>query len=399
MHHRTSGQSRRRTILSSVAATAALTLGLAACGGSDSSDSSGSGSDATGAAVADAIQLKAGELNFDPTKYCGDKPMKVGYITGFGSNTWSVTAKAVIDKFKDYCPNITELEYYDANGDVTKYNNTLNAWAAQGFNVVYAFDGTFGTQTLPAFRAAQQAGVKIGVANIPLGDDVVPDTVTASVVQDQDDMAAQYVKFFDDAKKDGTSQILLIGGTPGNTLDPGLIKRMKANIEETGADVKFLQDSPIVGNWDIAASAQAAAAVIPKYKNIDGVLLTNAAVAPAVMRAFQSAGRPVPAIGGTGITSGTICEVEKVRKSDPNVQMLSLDATGNSGPIALAKAMAAFQGIDESELGPDDVETYVRLAPYVDTLNGQMPECDSSLPADADPTMALTTDEIAAAVG
>lgn len=388
---------RRRSVVTGVAVSAALVLGLSACGSSGSEDSS-SGSGATGKAAAQALQLKASELNFDPTKYCGKKPMKIGNITGFGGNSWNVEVRAVIAKFKTYCPNVSEIQYYDANGDVTKYNNTLNAWAAQGFNVIYAFDGNFATQTLPAFRAAQQAGVKIGVSNIPLGDDVIPTTVTASVVQDQDDMAQRYVKFFDDAKKEGTSKILLIGGTPGNTLDPGLIAKMKAAIKKTGADVQFLQDTSIVGNWDIAASGQAAASVIPKYSEIDGVLLTNAAVVPAVIRAFQNAGRPIPAIAGTGITTGAICAVEAAQKKDPDLQMLSLDATGNVGPIALAKAMAAYQGIDAPELGPDDAETYVKLAPYVDTLNGQMPKCDPSLPADADPTMALNSEEISAVI-
>lgn len=105
-----------------------------------------------GAAAGRALQLENGALNFDPRAYCGDEPMKVGNITGFGGNTWSLEMQAVVTKFEEYCPNISSLETYDAQGDVTRFNSTLNAWAAQGFDVAYATSNVFGPQTLPAFR-------------------------------------------------------------------------------------------------------------------------------------------------------------------------------------------------------------------------------------------------------
>jgi len=386
------GGPRRSIIMSALAAAAlSLTACTASTGANDSSESEAK-------AAGQALQLKAGELNFDPAKYCGDKPMKIGNMTGFGGNTWTLEQQAVIEKFRTYCPNISEIQTYDAQGDATKFNNTLNAWAAQGFNVAYATSGVFGSQTLPAFRSAQQAGLTIGVSNASLGDSVVPTTVSASVVQSFDDMGGRFVKFLDDAKPTGTSKVLLIGGTAGNTFDPGVIDAMKKSINDTGADVELLQDNSVVGNWDIAASSQAAASVLSTYPEIDGLVLTNAVVASGVIRAFQNAGRPIPAIAGTGISSGVVCELVAARQSNPDINMMSLDATGNVPALALAKAIAAYQGIDAPELGPNDAETYVKLATYVDTLNGQIPECNPSLPADADPTMALTPEEIIAAV-
>lgn len=351
-----------------------------------------------GKAAGQALQLVNGALNFDPTRYCGHKPMKIGNLTGFGGNTWTIEMQAVIAKFKTYCPNISEIETYDAQGDATKFNDTLNAWAAQGFNVAYATSAVFGTQTLPAFRRAQQIGLKIGVSNAPLGDAVVPRTVTASVVQDFADMGARFVSFLDEAKPAGPSKILVIGGAAGNTFDPLVVSEMQRAIRDTGAQVELLQDTSVVGNWDIAASAQAAASVISKYPEIDGLVLTNAAVASGVIRAFQNAGRPVPTIAGTGVTSGVLCDLAAARAKDPGINMLSLDASGNVPALALAKAIADYQGIPAPELGPADAETYVKLATSVDTLRDRIPACDPALPADADPTMALTPQEIAAAV-
>lgn len=393
MHHTPRLSLGRR--LAGGTAALALAISLSACT-ADAGDPAAAPE--RGSAADQSLQIEIGKLNFDPAKYCGDKPMRIGNITGFGGNTWMVEVRAIIDTFKEHCSNISEIQYYDANGDVTKFNSTISAWAAQDFDLIYGFTGTFGSQTMPAFKEAQKAGVKIGVSNVSLGDAAVPESVTASVVQDIDDMARQWMEFFDSAKTEGPAQIVMIGGTAGAPLDAAIVASMKRQIKETGAEVTFLQDEPLIGNWDVAESAKAIASVIPKYKEIDGVLLTNAVATPAVVRAFENAGRPIPALGGTGISSGAVCEVAKVRAKNPEVQMLSLDGTGNVGPLALIKAIASFQGIDAPELGPTDAETYVKLAPYVDTLNDVFPACDAELPADADPSMALTKAQVLAAV-
>lgn len=390
-----SHRGKRRTRLAAASAVVGLALvaGLAT--------RTAQVSDATlaeGAAVGQALQLENGALNFDPRAYCGGKPMKVGNITGFGGNTWSLEMQAVVAKFEEYCPNISSLETYDAQGDLTRFNSTLNAWAAQDFDVAYATSNVFGPQTLPAFRNAKQFGLQLGVSNAPLGDAVVPTSVAASVVTDFTDMGRRFVNFLDEASPEQTSKFLVIGGPAGNTFDPGVIDAMREAIADSDADVELLQDHPVVGNWDLAASSQAAASIISTYEQIDGVVLTNAAVASGIIRAFQNAGRPVPTIVGTGITSRVVCDLVEARSTDPSVNMLSLDGSGNAPALALAKAIAAYQGINAPELGPDDAETYVRLATYVDTLEGPIPQCDPTLPADADPTMALTPDEIAAAV-
>lgn len=379
-----------------VAVSSVLALALASCA-SGPSDSNRSGDDSGN--QGDVLTMEIGKLNFDPTKYCGEKPMKIGHLTAAGGNNWMAEVKALIEKFETFCPNVTDIQYYDANGDVTKFSSAVNAWAAQDFDIIYAFAGYFGEQTLPAFRAAQAAGVKVAVGNVAMGNDAVPDSVTASVVTDIDSIARSSVDFFEGAKEEGTSKILMIGGPAGSPMDPQVIASMKSYAKESDADIEFLQDEPLVGNAEIAKSAEAAAGALQKHPEIDGIVMTNVAVAPAVIRVFQNAGRKVPAIAGVGATSGAICALEKIREADPNAgQMLTLDGSPNFAPLALAKAIAAFQGIDAPELGLTDAETYIDYTPFVDTLNRKMPECDPSLPADADPTAALTAEEIKAAV-
>jgi ribose transport system substrate-binding protein len=340
-----------------------------------------------------SAELEIGALNFDPTKYCGDKPMKIGLLDGFGGNSWRRQVRAINENFRQACPNITEIQYYNANLDSQKYANALNTWAAQGFNVVYAYPD-FGELSLPAYRNAQKAGVKVGTSNSPLGDNVVPEQVTASVVTDLAGMARQFVEFLDSATE-GTAHILVVGGPAGNSFDPTVIAYMNAVAEETDADVKFLQPNAVVGNWDTAQTARSMASVIAKYPQIDGIVLTSMAVAPAVIRAFANAGKPVPALAGTGSTNEVVCDLAQQLKLNPDFAMFSADASGNVPPLALVKAIASYQGIDAPELGPVDAPMYVQLPAYIDTLKGLIPKCDPSVPLDADLSMALSPAQIA----
>ena len=72
------------------------------------------------------------------------------------------------------CPNVTEVKYFDANLDPEKFNSTVSAWAAQGVNIIVAFDD-FGQSAVPAFKAAQLAGVKVVTDNAIPGNAQIPE--------------------------------------------------------------------------------------------------------------------------------------------------------------------------------------------------------------------------------
>ena len=381
-----------------------LGLGLAACGGGDGSSSqpteSSSAETTTEATEAESEpvsaeteQLAVGELNFDMKKYCGEKPTRVGLLDGFGGITWRVQVRALNEKTLHECPNVTEIKYYDANGDQEKYNSTLSAWAAEGVNLVEAFPD-FGAASLPAFRAAQKKGVIIVTDNsLPEGAKI-PEDLTAAAIPDYEAGAREWVEFLDEATK-GTAHIVMIGGPPGAAVDLIYLKEMQKAIEETGADVEFLDDEPIPGYWEAAKTQQATSAVISKYPNLNGIVSTYTALIPAMTRAFDAANKKLPTIVGQGISNEVTCNLIKIREGeDPNFNMMSLDSTGNLPPLALAEGMAAYQEIEAPELGPTDAPTVTNLSTYIDTLKGDIPKCYPSVPPGADLSMALTPEEV-----
>jgi ribose transport system substrate-binding protein len=398
--------------LTALGLVVALGFAVTACGGSSSSSSgtTGSGGSTSGSgggeqttagssesATEEITELKVGELNFDMKKYCGSKPTKVGLLDGFGSNTWRVQVRALDEKTIKECPNVTEVKYYNANLDPEKYNSTLSSWAAEGVNIINAYPD-FGQASVPAFRAAQEAGAIVTTNNSIPGNATIPGDVTAAVEPNFEENSRQWVEFLDKATK-GTAQIILMGGPVGNPFDQPSMEAMEKVIEETGAEVEFVDSESVDGNWEAGKTQQAMSSILSKYPNINGVAMSYVALAPSVVRAFEAAGKPLPAIAGQGSSNEDICMAEKLRKgSDPNFNLFAVGATGNASPLALAKGMAAFQEIEAPELGPTDEATLIKYPPYIDTLSGELPKCIPSLPPEADLSMALTQAEVEALV-
>jgi ribose transport system substrate-binding protein len=344
--------------------------------------------------------LKIGELTFDPTKYCGDKPAKVGIIDGFGGNAWRVQNRAMEEALLKKCPNVTEVKYSDANLDPEAYIGTLGSWAAQGVNVIAAYPD-FGQATVPAFRAATQQGVFVGTPVSLPGNAKVPQDLASAVIPNFAQEGAEWVDFLDKAI-DGPAKVALIGGPAGNSFDPIMLEAMNNAIKKTGADVEFVEPDPVVGNWEAAKTQQATAAMINKHPDINGLVMTYAAAIPSAIRAFEAAGKPLPAFVGQSSSNELVCEVQKLvsqRDKNPGFALLSHDGSGNIPPITLFKALAAYEGIDAPELGTTDDWTIVNMARYIDTLKGDVPKCYDDLPGGADMSMAMTPEEVAAAVG
>lgn len=380
---------------------------LAACGG-DNNTGGGSGSSQSSGGSATDInqeadkaleisQIKIGELNFDMAKYCGDKPFTAGKIDGFGGNTWRVETRALIEKLAKSCPNNEGVEYFDANLDPQKFNSTINSWAAQGVDVIVAFDD-FGQSAVPAFRAATQKGVKVVTDNAIPGNAKVPDDLTAAVVPDFDKGGLAWAEFLE-AATGGKGRIVYVGGPAGNLFDPPAIEGLKNGLAQIGAKSTLVDQEPQFANWDPAKTQQVMSALLQKYKDINGVVLSYVATAPAIVRAFEAANLPLPAITGQSSSNEWVCQVTKLRESNPEFQAHSLDGSGNQAALAFAKGLAAFQGIDAPELGPTDAYTVSNYATYIDTVNNVLPECDPDLPPGADLSHALTKEEILAAIG
>lgn len=379
----------------------AATLLLASCGSSDdpstSSDPGISGTSAQPVEPAgddSPLKVLAGELNFEFTDYCGDKPVVVGVLDGFGGNAWATGKSALVRQLAESCPNVTEVKYADAGGDVQKYIAAINSFVAQGVNIIETFD-YMGQPTVPAFRTAQQRGVLVGNANAIPGNGEVPTDFTSVVVPDFDGNAKQWVKFLTEATDD-KGRIAYVGGPAGNLFDAPQIEAIEKAIEEQGSGIQLVSTEPLVGAWDPATTQQVVAGLIQNDPDIQGVINSYTATGPAVVRAFEAAKLPLPAMTGQSSSMELVCMARDYQ--DKGLKIQSLDGTPNLHAIDLAKLLAKWSEIDAPELGPTDAYTTVTLADYINTEKDILPECDPSVPPGADFSQAMDPADLAAAL-
>ncbi|MEI8056560.1 MAG: substrate-binding domain-containing protein [Actinomycetes bacterium] len=385
-----------------VVALAAIPLLLAACSSSSPAPSSSSAPAASSASaapsdtavVADATVIEVGKLPFDITMYCGTKPMVVGILDAYGGNGWAQGKKALLEKLSKSCPNVTDVLYVDANFDLAKYIAGVDSLVAQGANVIETFD-PFGTAANAAFLKAQKAGVLVGNANAIPGDGTVPATLTSDVIPDLQAEAEIWVKWLTRAT-DNKGKIAYIGGPAGNTFDVPSLEAVKKAIVNQGSGIVVVTPEPVAGNWDPATTQQAMTGLLQKNPDINGVILTYTATGPAILRAYDAANLPYPALTGQSSSMEFVCMVGTAQKKDAKFQAQSLDGSPNLHGLDLAKLFAAFQGVSAPELGATDTDTLISYPEYVNSLDGVMPACDPNTPPSADLSTALSAEEMAA---
>jgi ribose transport system substrate-binding protein len=340
------------------------------------------------------LKIIAGKLNFDFTKYCGTKPVVVGILDGYGSNAWATGKSALVKQLAESCPNVTSVKYADAGGDVQKYIAAINSFVAQGVNVIETFD-YMGQPTVPAFRQAQANGVLVGTANAIPGNGQVPTDLSSVVVPDFAGNAKQWVQFLTKATNN-RGIIAYVGGPAGNLFDAPQIAAIQQAIQEQGSGIKLVTKTPLVGAWDPATTQQVMAGYLQKNPHVNGIINSYTATGPAIVRAFQAAGLPLPAMTGQSSSMELVCLANDMRSKGLQVQ--SLDGTPNLHAIDLAKLLAKWSGINSPELGPTNAYTTVTLADYIDTENGVLPKCDKSVPPGSDFSEAMNPKDLAAAL-
>ena len=136
--------------------------------------------------------------------------------------------------------------------------------------------------------------------------------------------------------------------------------------------------------------------LLQKNPDINGVILTYTATGPAILRAYDAANLPYPALTGQSSSMEFVCMVGTAQKKDAKFQAQSLDGSPNLHGLDLAKLFAAFQGVSAPELGATDTDTLISYPEYVNSLDGVMPACDPNTPPSADLSTALSAEEMAA---
>ena len=336
----------------------------------------------------DLAPTKRGSVSelLDITQFCGTKPMRVAYSDGMGSNTWRKIVRKEFEVEAAKCSNITELVYTDAQGNPEKQISDIMGLAAQGFDIIVVFPDS-GEALLRAMRQATAAGAAVvpwavGV-NFPgeRGKDYLT-TVTESISDTGRERAEWIAK-----QLNGEGNVIVFGGTPGNPI----VKAQQEGWEPTFAKypgIKVLE-GPIDTNWDASNYQKIMAGLLAKYPKIDAIYADFGLGVMGALRAYQAAGKPIPII--TAEDANELgCFFKDNREANPDFKLATTSSRTWMARLALRKAVAAVQGIDNLE------PSIIMLETKEDSTSAdasEQPKCDPSLPPDALLSSSMLTPE------
>jgi ribose transport system substrate-binding protein len=320
------------------------------------------------------------------TDFCGTKPMIVGFADGFGGNSWRKVTRAELEDEASKCDNIKKVIYTDAQADPQKAISDINGLVAQGVNALVVFADA-GPAVLPAIKAAEAAGVRVVPFIVSPGGDPTVD-YTGFVTEDVKAYGQGLARWTISQMK-GKGNLVMLGGQPGNSYSQAVFDAVKAEAAKNPGIKLLNHDGFVVTNWEPGETQKVVAGLLTKYGQIDGIVSDYGGGSVGGVRAFQAAGAPLP-VWSANDSNEFACLWYQNKADSPNYQIATLSSRTWMSRLALRKAVAAYQGIDDTE--PDTVvlgiseDSTERVAPA--------PRCDKSLPPDAILSSQLSAEQL-----
>ncbi|MDF1671525.1 MAG: substrate-binding domain-containing protein [Roseovarius sp.] len=324
---------------------------------------------------------------FSPiSDFCGDKPVRVALVDGFGGNSWRRITRFEFEDEASKCDNISEIIYVDGQNNPQKTISDLQGLVAQGIEAIVIFPDA-GPAMLPAIRAAHREGTSIVAYTASPGGEPGRDYVDFIAPNTPND-GKEWAKWI--AKQlDGKGNVVFLGGTPGNLQSQAEFE----GAQEVFADhpeIKILGGRPIDTNWDPAETQRVVSGLLTQYDTIDGIISDYGGGSVGGIRAFLAADRPLVPWAANDANEFA-CLWEQNKGDNPDYQIMTLSSRPWLVRLALRKALAHAQGIDNDE------PSIVNMPIVEDSTNpDMMPKCDPNLPPDAIQSSMLSVEQLKA---
>ncbi|SCL29097.1 substrate-binding domain-containing protein [Micromonospora inyonensis] len=340
--------------------------------------------DSPNAANVEAVysdETRIGEVNQLKSiqEFCGSKPLKVALADGTGDNAWRKTARAEFEDEARKCPNLTVMPYSDAQNNPQKAISDIKALVAQGADAIVVFPDA-GEALLPTLREAFKAGVAIVPWTANPGGTPGKD-YTTFVGHNTINDGHTWARWTCERLGDAGGNVLVLGGTPGNTQSTTEIKGVEEEFAANPAcrNVKLLNEpgKPIDTNWNPAQTQRVVAGLLTKYPKIDAIISDSGDGSLGGIRAFEAANRKLPLWTANDL-NGFACAWRKHSAQQPDYHIVTVSSRTWIVRLALRKAVAAKQGItnDEPEI--------INIPIYEDSFDqAKQPKCDPALPNNA----------------
>jgi len=342
------------------------------------------------AAVAGPTTGTTDDLLPDITSLCGDQEMVVALADGFGGNSWRKITRAEFEDEAAKCPNITKVLYTDGQADPQKAIADMNGLVAQGANVIITFADA-SEALLPAVKAATEAGV--AVVPYVAGPGGTAGEDYAGFVAEDVNAYGKALAEWTIKQMGGEGNLVMLGGTAGNgysqAVFDGVLEAVDAN---QGVTLLNRDEGFAVTNWEPGETQKVVAGLITKYGDIDGIVSDYGGGSVGGIRAFQAAGKPIPPWSANDSNEFACLWYENKGADNPNYEIATISSRTWISRVALRRAVAAFQGIDNPE--PSIIS--LPLSEDSTEEDAPAPVCNEDLPPDGILSSQLTPDQLTA---
>ena len=272
------------------------------------------------------------------------------------------------------CPNVTEIDYADGQGNTQKAISDIQGMVAKGVNALVVFPDA-GQAILPALRSAYKAGVV-----------TVPYRVTPGGTAGQDYDVFVDTDFSQAGKNWGNwilqnlpngGNVLMLSGPKGNSQGVDENKGLHEVLDPSGK-YTFIGEQPFeVTNWDPALTQKVLSAAIQKYPKIDVIVSDFGPSLVGALPEFTKSGRSIPALA-TSDGNVLACFWEKNKDANPDFKLYTVSTQNDHARLAIDWAVALATGGTKP-----DSSTYPSL-PFEDSVSGQPNPvtCKADLPGD-----------------
>jgi len=297
----------------------------------------------------------------------GDGELVLGLADGFGDNTWRKFSKMNVILQALTHPEVGKIIMTNASGQLPKFQSDIRSLTAQGAKAIVSYND-FGPAAYPAFTAAQRGGAAVSTYVGP-GDGA---PVTAITTRVQPDLCTAG-KTMAQASKDavGNAPVAYFSGTPGNPQDSAWQKCAT----EAGLNPVFKADT----NWTPAGAQTAASALIASGKPAEAILYSYSNPVPNIVRTYNKANKPLPAIITWTQDNGTSCQWR--RDKYPLYQTNALNWA----------ARVSVDAVVNKANGQDVPDAVIYPMPFSQAKDS---DCAAGKPADYPGTSALVPEQL-----
>jgi ABC-type sugar transport system substrate-binding protein len=311
----------------------------------------------------------------------GHGTLTVAYADGFGENVWrQVTKMEFIAQALTY-PDIKKIIYTSAGGDAAKAVSDMRAYIAQKVDVIVVFADA-GAALLPTVKEATAAGILVVAHN---GTDVggkPGKDYLSNIAENICNLGAGFVKVVADNSKKNPTDIVELGGTPGNPLSAAWQKCADAEISKH-ANLKLLGKADT--NWTQEGTFEAMSGFLSQDGSVDGVVYEYADGFRGGLRAYEAANKtPKLIVALRTDEQGLFCDWEKI--NDADFKIFYSSGQNYQSRFALTAAMMKKAGTDV----PANIDVPFRMKQVVKGM------CNRALPEDASVSTLLDDDMLKA---